>query len=427
MEKGTSVTETLIVGAGIAGMSAAQALRERGGEFMIVEAGQEPGGRVREDKERGIALGAELIHGKHEAYALAEHFGLPIAPALGGGKILIASRDGRPEDRGEAFVGTLLTRFHAGASLLTNPLSRSVRDAIEHTRSAFDEDELALLSAVIEGEHLENPSAIALDDVLRSMEYYKDPCFRIRGGQQRLADALAHEVGREHIHCAEPVEHIAWDEHGVTCHTNRGVYASKKAILTLPVGVLRSQSEELFSPALPSATLRALRTLEGGKVLKAIVSFRKAFWEQADLSVLWLPYGTMQSCWPTEGKLPSLTAFIGGRHAEACAHLPEKQVIARALDDLRRSFGEVVTSSFADGSSVNWHENPSILSGYSVQRPNEEGRDARADLARPFGSIILAGEAMCVDDSDSVLDYTTVDAAILSGRRAARLAEKKHP
>ena len=54
----------LIVGAGIAGVTAARTLEVRGiTDFLLLEAGDRIGGRIREDKETGAELGANWIHG----------------------------------------------------------------------------------------------------------------------------------------------------------------------------------------------------------------------------------------------------------------------------------------------------------------------------------------------------------------------------
>ncbi|MBI1877642.1 MAG: FAD-dependent oxidoreductase [Chloroflexi bacterium] len=57
--------EIIIIGAGMAGLAAAQRLRQAGMPALVLEARDRVGGRVWTDRSRGaVELGAEFIHGK---------------------------------------------------------------------------------------------------------------------------------------------------------------------------------------------------------------------------------------------------------------------------------------------------------------------------------------------------------------------------
>ena len=59
-----NVTKVLILGGGIAGITAARTLEVNGiDDFIVLEAGKEIGGRIRSNSETGIELGASWIHG----------------------------------------------------------------------------------------------------------------------------------------------------------------------------------------------------------------------------------------------------------------------------------------------------------------------------------------------------------------------------
>jgi len=56
----------VIVGGGVAGLTAAMTLREKGQDnFVVLEASQRLGGRVCSNAERGIELGGEFVHGEN--------------------------------------------------------------------------------------------------------------------------------------------------------------------------------------------------------------------------------------------------------------------------------------------------------------------------------------------------------------------------
>lgn len=72
--------KTLVIGAGIAGLSAAQELRKANHQVILLEARNRVGGRIHTDRsfaEVPIELGAEFIHSSRvPTYSLAQKLGL---------------------------------------------------------------------------------------------------------------------------------------------------------------------------------------------------------------------------------------------------------------------------------------------------------------------------------------------------------------
>src|ERR1700730_19155735 len=78
MTKNTTV-DVVVIGAGMAGLTAARALAEAGLKVLVVEAQDRIGGRIwtRHVGEEAIELGAEFIHGRPpELWALIDEAGL---------------------------------------------------------------------------------------------------------------------------------------------------------------------------------------------------------------------------------------------------------------------------------------------------------------------------------------------------------------
>src|SRR5271156_4420952 len=71
--------EIVVIGAGMAGLTAARALAEAGRKVLVIEAQNRIGGRIwtRHIGDEAIELGAEFIHGRPpELWALIEEAGL---------------------------------------------------------------------------------------------------------------------------------------------------------------------------------------------------------------------------------------------------------------------------------------------------------------------------------------------------------------
>src|ERR1700727_3233129 len=79
-------TDVLIIGGGIAGLTAARHLSESGLRVILLEARDRLGGRIytQHTAQYPVELGAEFVHGKpEEILALAAEAGVPIVPIQG--------------------------------------------------------------------------------------------------------------------------------------------------------------------------------------------------------------------------------------------------------------------------------------------------------------------------------------------------------
>ena len=76
-----NLTDVLIIGAGVAGLSAALDLKKRGVSCLVIEATDKPGGRARTRRTASgtmIDLGAHWLHGEDTPLrGLLDHYGLP--------------------------------------------------------------------------------------------------------------------------------------------------------------------------------------------------------------------------------------------------------------------------------------------------------------------------------------------------------------
>src|SRR5438270_5053011 len=78
--------DVLVIGGGVAGLTAARELTGAGLQVTLLEARDRLGGRIytRQTPDYPVELGAEFIHGRpEEIFALAAEAALPIVPVEG--------------------------------------------------------------------------------------------------------------------------------------------------------------------------------------------------------------------------------------------------------------------------------------------------------------------------------------------------------
>jgi monoamine oxidase len=134
-------TDVVVVGAGLAGLSAARDLMKAGTDVVVLEARNRPGGRVEQTTladGRIVQLGGEVIGPFHEAYVgLVEELGLTIVPSFPQlpGKDTWVLADGRyvggdfpwMDDADRASFAAVSDEFAAGRGAAAATLSTYLR------------------------------------------------------------------------------------------------------------------------------------------------------------------------------------------------------------------------------------------------------------------------------------------------------------
>jgi predicted NAD/FAD-dependent oxidoreductase len=197
-----------------------------------------------------------------------------------------------------------------------------------------------------------------------------------------------------------------------------------KLIVAVPVSILKAGDIE-FSPGLPSAKNTAMAKIGMGGSIRVLVDFRQNIWGQ---DVNYIFGGTNGPLYFSGGLGRSdfnkvLTVTINGSKANQFTAMPNSnnEIIAA----LKQELGEILPSeglpnedvvSFIKGIPLikNWGQDAFIKGGYSF--PLAGGTEAdRETLAEPIGQqLFFAGEA-----TDVKGEWGTVNGALNSGERAA--------
>ncbi|MDW3205449.1 MAG: NAD(P)/FAD-dependent oxidoreductase [Alphaproteobacteria bacterium] len=412
----------IVVGAGVAGLGAARALKNQGATVIVLEAKDKIGGRLSTDWALGddapFEVGAGWIHGPSD-----ENPAKQLTDAVGStyfvtddDNLTVFSADGTEWDDEE--VEEVAEEWAEAIWKVDSELEyndrRSLRDAIRDLYpSALNEPGvLWALSAFTEfskGAPIEDLSAVYHDDD----EVYDGADVVVANGYDSLLAPLAEGLD---IRTGTPVEWIWYDEgEGVEVGFGDEKIEGDYVICSVPLGVLKKGAIE-FEPALPSDVQSDIDGLGFGSVTKLALKFERPFWdietqyfgiitEEKGRWNYWLNYRTFSK----ENVLLGLSV---GAYAPVADAMTDEQMKADGLEVLRGVWGDAVAEP-TQMLATHWSLDPYALGAYAYPRPG--GRPSQFnDLQDPIEDrLFLCGE-------HTTFEYAgTIHGAYMSGLRAA--------
>ena len=404
----------LVVGAGMAGLSAARSLADAGRPVRVIEARDRIGGRVCTDRAWGtpLELGASWIHGTTDnpltglaqraraQLVSTDYYGwakLAVDPAvapLNYHSSTWRSFVERARSRGGAGdLGTAVQAAADGASL-----SASERAALAFYLTTEIEDEYAAGANQLSASTFDRGDYAGGDQSVITNGYDALP--------KLLADGLPIELNTA-------VTAVAQRGDAVIVRTKDKSFQGPAAIVTVPLGVLKSGAIA-FDPPLPGAHARAVTALGFGALAKSFFRVDQRTWKVDNAFYQYIgPEGGLWSQWFTlPGDAgPIVLAFNGGDRGRFVESRAPTDLLASALPVARRLFGDNI--SLTDVRTSKWTVDPYALGAYSFHPPGS-GLEDRRSLQQPIGErLYLAGEAVGVDNPG------TATGALASGRHAA--------
>jgi len=433
------VLDIAIIGAGLAGLTAARDLRRAGCEsFVVLEARDRVGGRtLNHDLGKGYfteAGGQWIGPGQTAVADLARELGVGTFPSYWQGKTTFLSGDLRATmdlEGGFATDPKLTSELEAMAASVpsgapwTSPRAAefdamSLGDWLSKKNIApADQVGWTTGSALTGGIAPAKLSLLHWLSMINSadcnyerLEAIKDGAqgTRISGGSQILSDKMAQELG-DKLRLSSPVSRIEnWGAGPVVIHTPKGVIKARSVIVALSPPLC---NQIAFHPPLPEKRREMQRRWPSyGVVRKTALVYKKAFWREQGLNG-WIiqPKGPLLWAYdnsPQDVSFGVINAFVSN------AMLPSdpKQAVAELARIYAQAFGDEVLHPIAYYQHDWSKDDPWTLTCVSPMPPGFLTRYGEA-LHPPAGRLIWSG----TETADIWAGY--MDGAVRSGHKAA--------
>ena len=414
----------VVIGAGLAGLTATRDLQAAGHEMTVLEARNRIGGRIHTSRlwpDLPMDLGASWIHGTtgNPIASLADQAGTARA-ATSYDHSLTLGPDGQGIDLTDAMAAAETLVETARAAAEGREADVSLAEAIQSSPGWANADAKTrrlsrhYVNGAYEQEYAGDwteASAWHID----GLQEFDGEDVLFPGGYDQITTHLAQGLT---IRLGQPVSALAPTATGVTLTLADGTTVeAETAVVTLPLGVLQSGGVTFAEPLAP-ARQAAIDGLGMGALNKCWLRFDSIAWDDRVDWIEWLsPRDGQRSQWVSLAratKAPVLLAFHAGSQARAFEALDDAATKAAAHDALRSTFGTAFPAPIV-AQVTRWSQDPFAQDSYSFHATGTSPATRRALAGADWdGKLVFPGEA-------TEPDYPgTVHGAFLSGQTAAR-------
>ena len=440
----TREADICVVGAGLAGLTAARRLSQAGRSVVVLEARDRVGGRVWTKTSRDgvpVDLGGCFVGPHHDRmHALAKEMGVATFATFVDGDNVLATggkvrryRGGIPRVSPVALLsaGQAIARMNAMAKKVpvdapwdapraaewdaltvrawlsaARVPTRLARDLIEATvRACFAADlsEVSLLNWLFLAR-----SAGGIESLMNIAGGYQDAQFE--GGVGQIPDAMAAELGAAVV-LGSPVTAVRQTGDRVEVTGDGGAVSARRVILALPRALAAGIR---FDPVLPADHALLLHQVPAGSEVKMVAIYDVPFWRDDGVSGATVATDdeievTLDTCQPNHAQ-GVVAGYSAGPRARALAALGERERRAVFVRTLTRRLGPAAASP-VEVMEQNWVEEQWTRGCSMGHFPTGVLTQYGRRLREPVGRLHWAGT------ETASTSYGAMDGAVRSGER----------
>ena len=412
----------IVIGAGIAGLFAAQTLVSQGLTVTILEASSRVGGRVkslRGFEDYPIELGGGIIKNTDNSfYRLVQEMGLATSSLAGEGKELFYYNSTLKQAADFAnFAGFQDAQNFVNALSNYNSGSKTVLEAIQ--ADGIETDTYRILEAQIGELFGADNNDIGIQALANSLKLSGNSDEEIILSNNPLEDVIySRFAGLSDItKFNTKVTAINHSGAEVIVTTDNGEFTANKVLITVPVSILKNE-QITFSPALPVNKQLALQKTGMASALKVVLKFNRNFWGQ---DVKYIYGGDVVPAYLNAGIKTSksnrvLTVEVYGEDADKLTSMGDEQMLAAMIEELDLLFDGQASANNAliDWSKYDWGADEFIQGGFSYPLVGGSTADRVALSESVNKRLYFAGEATDIEGNSG-----TLHGAAASADRAA--------
>lgn len=436
--------DVIIIGAGVSGLSAAHDLRKNKVKFLILEARDRVGGRLKTAKfgKGEVDLGGEWIGpSQPRVNALVKELGIRLFSNYTKGRktLQIGKRVSfyrglipkvAPQHLIVMQIGIWYIDYLARRIDKIEPWNSKNADKLDSTTveswqrkfmpSRKGRDLLNAALRVIFGSEAKDLSLLHFLYYIKlggGMEKMIDAESgsqhdRLDGGAQALAIELA-KLYKKEIKLNSPVTNIEQTAKGTTVYCGSRKYTAKKIIMAIPPALMGRIS---YNPELPPGKHQLYQRTPMASLIKIYINYDTPFWRDQDKSgeivsssgPICVGFDNVSE----DGKQPAILLFVGGDHARQWINLEEEERQKIIIAELVKFFGDQA-NDYTGYLEQNWmsetYSGGGPIGYFTTNTLSQFGMHLRT----PFKHIHYAG-------TETARDFLGfIEGAIEAGQRAA--------